>query len=101
CAMSELGGLGAVLCVAVFIAAFLVGRRSSVAGLAVVLTVGYAYGIIRANMTDFLAYFLFDAAVIGFFVARLGIRWTVEQRARIGALGKWIAILLVWPALLL
>src|SRR5262249_21632084 len=92
---------GAILSVAAFMAAFLVGRRSLVAGVAFVLAVGYAYGITRANVTDFFAYFLFDAAVIGLFLARVGVRWTAEQRARIGALGKWIAVLLIWPTLLL
>ena len=60
-------------------AAFLAGGRSAVIDLAVVLAAGYAYGITRANVTDFLAYFLLDAAVIGFFVARLGIGYIVRN----------------------
>jgi hypothetical protein len=94
-------GFGAALCAAAFLAAFLAGRRSLIVGLAVVLAAGYAYGITRANVTDFLAYFFFDAAVIGFFLARMGVGWTAEQRARIGALGRWIAVLIIWPTLLL
>src|SRR4029450_9511156 len=94
-------GLGAILCVAVFLAVFLAGRRSLVAGLGDAHAVGYVYGIIRANLIDFLAYFLFDAAVIGFFLARLASRWTAEPRGRVGALGKWVAVLLIWPTLLL
>jgi hypothetical protein len=99
--MGTMTSFGAILSVAAFMAAFLVGGRSLVAGIAFVLAVGYAYGITRANVTDFFAYFLFDAAVIGLFLARVGVRWTAEQRARIGALGKWVAVLLICPTLLL
>ena len=76
--------IGVILCAVAFLAALRAGYRSLVAGLVVVLVAGYAYGITRANVTDIGGYFFFDAAIVGFFLARLSVGRTTEQRARIG-----------------
>ena len=62
---------GISLCVVVFLIAFFAGRRSLVSGLAVVLVVGYAYGLTRANLQDPATYLMFDAAVVGLYLSEL------------------------------
>ena len=52
-----------VLLVLALLASYLAARRSLVKGLAVVLTVGYVYGIVRANRLDGYSHLLFDAAL--------------------------------------
>ncbi|MEO6212380.1 MAG: O-antigen ligase family protein [Vicinamibacterales bacterium] len=88
------------LCVAAFAAAFLAGRRSMWLGLAAVLSAGYAYGIVRANLGG-ATHLLFDAAVGGFLAAQL---WTVmvTPDRRNGAYGLrcWTLVLIAWPTLL-
>ena len=63
------------ICVAAFAAAYLAGRRSLWQGIAVVLAVGYAYGILRANAGG-ATHLVFDAAVAGLFAAQL---WKVAR----------------------
>ncbi|HLL45479.1 MAG TPA: hypothetical protein VK399_02175 [Longimicrobiaceae bacterium] len=41
-----------LVCGIAFVAAFVAGRRSLVAGIGAVLTVGYFYGILRANLAS-------------------------------------------------
>src|SRR3989442_2508776 len=89
----------AVLCGFVFVVAFLAARRSLLAGVVTVLTVGYGYGIARANLGT-PGHFLFDAAVLGFYLARLRPRWTRAQRAALAPLSRWVAVLIAWPLLL-
>ena len=57
--------LSVVLCLFAFMFAYAAGRRSLVAGLATVFTVGYFYGILRANVPEPSSHFIFDAAVVG------------------------------------
>ena len=64
--------MGFLLCVLAFTAALLLGRRSLAAGLAAVVTVGYAYGILRANYLDTFSHFHFDAAVLGLYASLIG-----------------------------
>jgi len=89
-----------IICVLAFVCALLLGRRSVVAGLAVTLAVGYGYGLARANIPETLSHFIFDAAVFGLYVSQMIRRWSAEERRRIGKLRIWIALLVLWPALL-
>ena len=88
------------LCVASFAACFQAARRSLVAGLCAVLGVGYAYGIVRANLPDGFSHLLFDSAVLGLYAAQLWRRQPVWQGVRSEELRNWIFVLMAWPVLL-
>jgi hypothetical protein len=61
---------------------------------------GYGYGIIRANVPDPLAHFIFDAGVAGFYLSLMTRRMTPSQRRRVQVLMPWLALLVGWPVLL-
>ena len=91
--------MGLLLCFAGFGTAFLFGRRSLTAGVAAVATVGYAYGVLRANFLDTFSHFLFDAAVLGFYASLIGRR---PSAAGPGAaeLRRWVWLLLGWAGVM-
>jgi len=62
--------------------------------------VGYAYGMIRANVPDALTHFLFDAGVVGVYLSLLSRSLTPAQRRRVQVLMPWLALLAGWPILL-
>lgn len=88
------------LCLGSLAICYFAARRSLVAGLGVLMAVGYAYGIIRANVPEALSHFIFDAGVLGFYAARLFDRLTPAQEYRVQTLRPWLEFLMVWPLLL-
>lgn len=90
-----------LLCGIAFVAAFVAGRRSLVAGIGAVLAVGYFYGITRANVTSTLSHFIFDCAVIGLYVTQLPRPFAPEDLARTRQLRHWTVLLIGWPMLML
>jgi hypothetical protein len=88
------------LCGMAFVLCLQMGRRSLVAGLCALLTVGYAYGIVRANLPDGFSHLIFDAAVLGLYVAQLPKRPAVWQFHRSEDVRNWLIVLMAWPALL-
>lgn len=93
--------LSLILCSVAFLAGLLVSRRSLVAGIGTVLTVGYAYGIVRANLTQPASHFIFDAAVLGLYCTQLPRSFVPGSRQLLGPLSVWVAVLIAWPVLLL
>ncbi len=89
-----------LLCAAAFVAAYWFTRRSLVAGLEAVLTIGYFYGIIRANLPQTFSHFIFDAGVAGLYLGTALRGLTAAQRLRIRRLRPWIVCLVGWPILL-
>lgn len=90
--------ISVALCALAFVAALFASLRSLLGGVSVVLTVGYAYGIVRANLVETASHFIFDAAIAGLFLGRL-----IAPRAGGGApsgLSIWVAVLVAWPLLL-
>ncbi len=79
---------------------FVAARRSLVMGLGAVLAFGYIYGITRANLTDPYSHFLFDAAVLGFYAARLFCRTALAEEYRIKSIKPWMELLVAWPILM-
>jgi hypothetical protein len=61
---------GFALCGTAILSVMLCARRSLATGLIVVLTWGYAYGIIRAKLASLGSYFIFDAAMVGLYLSR-------------------------------
>jgi len=66
----------------------------------VVITVGYFYGILRANYITTPIYFLFDAAVIGLFLSTLPRVITERSSGPERSLKIWVAFLILWPTIL-
>jgi hypothetical protein len=91
--------MGLFLCLAAFVACFLLGRRSQLAGVGGVLVVGYLYGVVRANFLDTYAHFIFDSAVVGFYLAVMPdlVRFALGPA---GQLGQWVGLLLGWVLLM-
>jgi hypothetical protein len=90
-----------VLCLTVFLVVYWCTKRSLATGLNAVLTVGYAYGLVRANVPQAFSHFIFDAGIGGLY---LGIPWsslTPIQRFRVKKLRPWVIALVGWPVLLL
>ena len=91
--------MGILLCFAAFLIVFLAGRRSLVTGLTALLSVGYAYGILRANFPDAASHFIFDAGVLALYATQL----FRHQDAAIARNSRpvliWLAVLVAWPVL--
>jgi hypothetical protein len=88
------------LCGFAFVTCFVAVRRSLAAGVAATLTVGFLYGILRANLPDPASHFLFDSGVVGLY-AGLWLRpLTAIQRYRVRNLMPWVVCLITWPLIL-
>jgi hypothetical protein len=89
-----------LLLIVAFGATYYGGRRSLLHGLAVLFTVGYAYGIVRANRMDGFSHLLFDAALLGLYAAEFQRRFSPEERVRLDALRTWLYVMIGWPLVL-
>jgi hypothetical protein len=75
-------------------------NRSLRAGILVLVSVGYVYGILRANFPDTYTYLTFDAAVMGVYLGQLWRPLDPMQRRRVHDLRLWLVVLIGWPTLL-
>ena len=89
-----------ILCLVSLILVFFFGRRSLATGLVALLTVGYAYGIVRANFPTDASHFIFDAAVLGLYAAVFMTPARGQARYRSLSLQPWVAVLMGWPLLM-
>lgn len=92
--------IGLLLCLAAFLVTAFAGRRSLVAGLCTLITIGFFYGIIRGNVPQTASHFIFDSAVLGLYSVQLFRRPQGGRSASIG-LRLWVAVLCAWPIILL
>jgi len=76
------------------------GKRSLGLGLVSLLLWGYLYGIVRANLENVFCHFLFDAALVGFYLAQKNAFNDPADAGRAAALRYWTLGLMLWPALL-
>ena len=88
------------LCAAAFLACVYMGRKSLVAGLCTLMAVGYAYGIVRANLPDGFSHLIFDAGTLGLYAAQLTRRQPVWQHMRSEDVRNWLTVLIAWPMFL-
>jgi hypothetical protein len=65
-----------------------------------VLAIGYVYGIVRANVQETLGHFIFDAAVLGFYITQFSRRYSSDQEAKIRKLKPWFEALMILPVLM-
>jgi hypothetical protein len=92
--------LSVVLCLFAFMFAYAAGRRSLVAGLSTVFTVGYFYGILRANVPEPFSHFIFDSAVVGLYATQLRRPQRPDERHSQEMLRLWVGLLVAWPLIL-
>jgi hypothetical protein len=87
------------ICFLALVTSYWAGKRSLGLGLVVLLTWGYFYGILRANLLTTFMYFAFDAALLGFYLSQKALLWGGDKRS--SALRIWCWILIGWPVLLM
>ncbi len=93
--------IGLLLCIVGFVTAYWLGRRSLGLGILVVIAFGYAYGILRANLSPPFSHFIFDAALLGLYAAQFlpgRVKPPISQHS---SLNMWMYILMGWPLLML
>ena len=88
------------ICLFAMVGCFTFSRRSIGAGMAALMTVGYAYGILRANLADGFSHFIFDAGLAGFYAARFTTPETPAVLRRSGDALNWLCFLIGWPVFL-
>lgn len=88
------------LCILAFGLTLWAGKRSLGLGVVVLLFWGYLYGIVRANLETLFCHFLFDAALLGLYLAQKGAFTGRSDPARTAVLRYWIFALILWPSLL-
>lgn len=91
--------MGLLLSLTAFAASWWCGQRSLGAGMAVVLSAGYFYGILRANFLDSFSFFVYDAAVSGLYLARFSLPGALAPR-NAKHLTIWVKVLIGWPCLM-
>src|SRR5437660_2111321 len=88
------------LCVLSLALTFFFARRSLGGGLVALLTVGYAYGIVRANVPTSASHFIFDGAVVGLYAGVFAKGASAAGRYRSLSAETWVAVLAAWPLLM-
>src|SRR5450755_4680412 len=88
-----------ILCLLAFVVSYLIGRKSLSYGLLSVIAFGYAYGIVRANLRGTFSHFLFDAALIGFYLSQTWFS-SRSDRYKNDTLRFWVAVMIGWPLLI-
>jgi hypothetical protein len=89
-----------LLCILAFVLCYWMGKRSLAQGLIALLTFGYFYGILRANLLTTFSHFIFDAGLLGLYAARLFHKVERDEAKRSGVIGVWVILLVLWPTLL-
>ena len=89
-----------VFCGAAFVLCLTASNRSLRHGILALLSVGYIYGILRANFPDTWTYLTFDAAVVGVYLGQLWRPLSAAQRRHVHDLRLWLVVLIGWPTLL-
>jgi hypothetical protein len=88
------------LCILFLCMTYCAGKKSIVLGLLSALAVGYVFGILRANVLSPFSHFLFDSALIGFYLSQTWSPLSQPERASTHSIRQWLLILVVWPTLL-
>ncbi|PTL81836.1 hypothetical protein [Vitiosangium sp. GDMCC 1.1324] len=91
--------MGLLLTVLALVSTYGVTRLKGVGhGLGVLFLFGYFYGMLRARFPDGLSHFIFDAGVMGLYLAFFTKRSKSVRLGRDGqALRLWVKALMVWP----
>ena len=92
--------MGVILTIVALSVSYWMARRSLVDGICSVLTFGYAFGILRANFPETSSFFIFDASVLGLYIAQS--KQITEPFAARDAqrMKHFVVFLMLWPVLL-
>jgi len=71
------------LCILAFFGSFFAGRSSRLAGLVMTIAIGYVYGIVRANVPETFSHFIFDSAVLGFYLTQFSRSFSASQQTQV------------------
>lgn len=90
-----------LLCLISAVGAYVAGRRALWAGILVVITCGFFYGILRANLQSTFSYFIFDGALVSLYASQFIQPRSTGPVPHNAALNTWTWLLIGWPVLLL
>lgn len=95
--------ISVALCLLAFLVCFAMGRRKTWIGVAATLTVGYFYGVVRANIEQTASHFIYDAGAVGLYLALMTRNGGLgaAQRFKLRFVAPWALCLIGWPTLLL
>jgi hypothetical protein len=93
--------LAPLLCAIGLSVCYVLGRRALWAGFMATMVVGYFYGIVRANLESRFSHFIFDFAVVGFYLALITRHDSPIQRFKMRRIMPWVLALAGWPLLLM
>jgi hypothetical protein len=91
--------IAVLVCIFAFAATAWAGSRSLANGVLALLTTGYLYGIVRANLPTTASHFIFDASLIGLYLSQrwIGRRGDSKKQTDIQ---HWAIVLILWPSVM-
>lgn len=89
-----------VLCIVAALGCYTAGRKSLGWGMLALLTVGYFYGILRANLPTSFSHFIFDCGLLGLYASQDWIKMDARDANRLEKLRWWVIALMLWCVLL-
>jgi hypothetical protein len=89
-----------ILCAISFAMCFVTTRRAVSAGVIATMIIGYAYGILRGNLQQTGAHFIYDTGAIGLYLALLTRHLSPIGKYRLKPLMPWFLCLFGWPILM-
>jgi hypothetical protein len=89
-----------IICLFAFVSVYFAGRKSLSGGVSLAFAFGYMYGIIRAHYPEPAAYFIFDSALAGLYLAVFTRKRTQIQRRKMRRIAPWAMVMFLWPAVL-
>lgn len=92
--------MGLLLLGLAFVTSYFGARKSLPTGIGVVMSWGYSYGIVRANFPDAFSHFIFDAAAIGLYLARLLSPPRYAGAPSLETNRRWFYLLMIWPVIM-
>lgn len=92
--------MGLVFALSAFVGVLMATKRSLGCGFVAVFAVGYASGVVRANVLGVHTTFMFDAAVLGLYLVVFTCRTGRSSSLRSEPAGPMVLFLIAWPALL-
>ncbi len=82
---------------AALLVTYLLARRSVVYGIVSVMTTGYLYGVLRANLPEVGSYFVFDCSVVALYAAQIKLITEPFYSQDGQRLKHWVVFLILWP----
>ena len=89
-----------LICLFAFVSVYFAGRKSLSGGVSLAFAFGYMYGILRAHYPEPAAYFIFDSALAGLYLAVFTRKRTQIQRRKMRRIAPWAMVMFLWPAVL-